>query len=212
MEQERKEKDPSGNTEQRILDEAGKLFVAKGFAGTSTTEIARRAGCNQALVHYYFRTKENLFNRVFEEKARHIFTEFGSVESGKGTFLEKLERIIGIHFDILRENSAMILFLINEVAHDPCKLLNIKAGLGELPLSVLGPLNEELEAEIAKGTIRPVTIRDLIINILSLNATMFLVRPAISEVWSLKGDKMEQFLDQRKQEIIRTVMLSLRPE
>ena len=54
--------------EIQILETAEKLFLEKGFASTSTTEIAREVGCNQALVHYYFRTKENLFNTIFEQK------------------------------------------------------------------------------------------------------------------------------------------------
>ena len=56
----------TSNTEQQILASAEKLFLQKGFSATSTTDIARDAGCNQALVHYYFRTKENLFNRIFD--------------------------------------------------------------------------------------------------------------------------------------------------
>ena len=51
--------------EIQILETAEKLFLEKGFASTSTTEIAREVGCNQALVHYYFRTKENLFNTIY---------------------------------------------------------------------------------------------------------------------------------------------------
>jgi len=56
------------NTEQQILQSAEELFLEKGFSNTSTTEIAKRAGCNQALVHYYFRTKENLFQQIFLSK------------------------------------------------------------------------------------------------------------------------------------------------
>jgi TetR/AcrR family transcriptional regulator len=62
--------------EQAILEAAEKLFLEKGFAMTSTTEIAREAGCNQALVHYYFRTKAKLFDSVFEKKAVCFFPPF----------------------------------------------------------------------------------------------------------------------------------------
>ena len=62
------------STEQLILEAAEKLFLEKGFAMTSTTEIARVAGCNQALVHYYFRTKENLFQSIFENKFRMLIS------------------------------------------------------------------------------------------------------------------------------------------
>ena len=59
--------------EQSILKVAEQLFLDKGFNRTSTTEIARVVGCNQTLIHYYFRTKENLFNRIFEKKLEQKF-------------------------------------------------------------------------------------------------------------------------------------------
>ena len=62
--------------EQAILEEAEKLFLEKGFALTSTTEIAKRVGCNQALVHYYFRTKDNLFNTIFRTKIQSLLSAY----------------------------------------------------------------------------------------------------------------------------------------
>jgi len=67
--------------EQTILEVAERLFLEKGFALTSTTEIAKEAGCNQALVHYYFRTKDNLFNTIFEQKFRMLFEHLYASQS-----------------------------------------------------------------------------------------------------------------------------------
>ena len=63
-----------GSMEERILACAERLFLNKGYNLTSMTEIAREAGCTQALVHYYFRTKENLFSKIFEGKF-HLFID-----------------------------------------------------------------------------------------------------------------------------------------
>ena len=65
-------KEETSNTEQSILKAAEKEFLKKGFSGSKTTEIAKEAGVTHAMLHYYFRTKENLFNKVFEEKARQL--------------------------------------------------------------------------------------------------------------------------------------------
>ena len=62
-------KEETSNTEQSILKAAEKEFLKKGFSGSKTTEIAKEAGVTHAMLHYYFRTKENLFNKVFEEKS-----------------------------------------------------------------------------------------------------------------------------------------------
>lgn len=75
--------------ESIILETAERLFLDKGFALTSTTEIAREAGCNQALVHYYFRTKEQLFIRIFEEKIKIFAGAFFSIDEKPGNFPRK---------------------------------------------------------------------------------------------------------------------------
>ena len=85
--------------EQAILRAAERLFLDKGFALTSTTEIAREAGCNQALVHYYFRTKENLFEKIFEQKIRMLISNIFSIDrEGGTTFLVRpvLQNILGL--------------------------------------------------------------------------------------------------------------------
>ena len=69
-------KEETSNTEQSILKAAEKEFLKKGFSGSKTTEIAKEAGVTHAMLHYYFRTKENLFNKVFEEKAKQLADTF----------------------------------------------------------------------------------------------------------------------------------------
>ena len=76
--------------EKTILDTATKLFLEKGFASTSTTEIAKEVGCNQALVHYYFRTKERLFEAVFANKFQNFATNILEINRGNFSFEEKL--------------------------------------------------------------------------------------------------------------------------
>ena len=53
-------------TEEKIFDAATDVFVEKGMDGARMQDIANHAGINKALLHYYFRTKDQLFNAVFE--------------------------------------------------------------------------------------------------------------------------------------------------
>ena len=92
------------NLEQLILETAEKLFLDKGFAMTSTTEIAKKAGCNQALVHYYFRTKENLFQSIFERKIKLLISTFIEGVNPDMTFEERLKHKIESHFEMVRAN------------------------------------------------------------------------------------------------------------
>ncbi len=99
------------NLEQVILDAATELFLERGFDSTSTTDIAKKAGCNQALVHYYFRTKENLFQGIFKKNIE-TFLSFANNYKYSGEFFPFLEKGIETYFDILKSNRNVPLFLI----------------------------------------------------------------------------------------------------
>ena len=101
------------NMEQAILETAERLFLEKGFASTSTTQIAKAVGCNQALVHYYFRTKENLFQQIFIVKIE-LFLKTFMIEENEGDFFTKMERRIGLYFDMLSYNRKLPFLILNE--------------------------------------------------------------------------------------------------
>lgn len=165
--------------ESIILETAERLFLDKGFALTSTTEIAREAGCNQALVHYYFRTKEQLFIRIFEEKIKIFAGAFFSIDEKPGTFLEKLTRKIEAHFDIIAQNPKIPFLIINEITTNPQRIKALHKSIGEYPASIIRKVNEELEEAIAQGEVRPITVLDLILTVLSLNVLPQLLRPIL---------------------------------
>ena len=82
-------------TEKAIIEAAARLFLEKGYASTSTTEIAKEAGCNQAMVHYYFRTKDRLFEAVFADKFQGFVSSIMNISEGDLPFEEKLTQKIG---------------------------------------------------------------------------------------------------------------------
>lgn len=198
--------------EQNILEVAERLFLEKGFALTSTTEIARTVGCNQALVHYYFRTKDNLFNTIFEQKFKMFFQgvfEMNNME--ELTFQEKLKYIIESHFDMVRANSKLPLLIINEFSRRPEQLKVLRDKLQAIPEKVLVKLNNDLESEIAAGRIRPISLMDLTISILSLNVSLFLLMPIASEIMSLNEAQRQFVIEHRKTENVNLILNSLRP-
>ena len=186
--------------ESIILETAERLFLDKGFALTSTTEIAREAGCNQALVHYYFRTKEQLFIRIFEEKIKIFAGAFFSIDEKPGTFLEKLTRKIEAHF-----------LIINEITTNPQRIKALHKSIGEYPASIIRKVNEELEEAIAQGEVRPITVLDLILTVLSLNVLPQLLRPILEEVMPLPPEEVQKLIARRKEENVKLIINSLRP-
>lgn len=197
--------------ESIILETAERLFLDKGFALTSTTEIAREAGCNQALVHYYFRTKEQLFIRIFEEKIKIFAGAFFSIDENPGTFLEKLTRKIEAHFDIIAQNPKIPFLIINEITTNPQRIKALHKSIGEYPASIIRKVNEELEEAIAQGEVRPITVLDLILTVLSLNVLPQLLRPILEEVMPLPPEEVQKLIARRKEENVKLIINSLRP-
>lgn len=201
--------------EEKILAAAEKLFVQNGYPLTSTTQIAKEAGCNQALVHYYFRTKERLFQVVLGGKIKRVFKEFISLEQGQGTegktFEEKLTRLIEVHYDAVRENENMVLFLMNGLTRNEQMFHSLLSEVGEVPFEPLHLFRQELEAEIKAGRIRPITLAQLFLNVASLNVFLFAVKPVVNRLWNYTPQEMEAFLDERKKEVVKTIIGGLRP-
>ncbi|MGC9151208.1 MAG: TetR/AcrR family transcriptional regulator [Microbacter sp.] len=201
----------SHDTERRILEAAERLFLEKGFALTSTTEIAKEASCNQALVHYYFRTKEHLFEAIFEQKVYLFMTTFLEIDSSNDSFEEKLRKKIEAHFDILNANPKLPFLFVNELTTNPERIEIVKEKLGYTTQAFYHRFVQELQAEITKGTIRPIDPVDLLLTIISLNAVLFLVSPVMKIITNISDEQMQALINQRKAENVKIIINSLKP-
>lgn len=198
-------------TEQMILETAERLFLNKGFAMTSTTEIAKEVGCNQAMVHYYFRTKDRLFEAVFEKKIIKFIAPFLQTINENKPFKERLILLIESHFDTIKDNPKIPFLFFNELLTNPTRLESFKNKFSELPQSVFLKLSKDLEEEVEKGTIRRMNIIDLLITIVSLNVSIFLLAPIFKNVTDMTDEAFNKLLEGRKQENVHIIMKSLQP-
>ncbi len=196
--------------EQTILETAERMFLEKGFAVVSTTQIAREVGCNQALIHYYFRTKDNLFNTIFEQKFNSFFHSIFEVSNTKNLdFAQKLTYIIESHFDILQKNPRIPTLVINELSRRPEQITILRNKLRIMPEQLLAELNTELESEIKNGNIRNITIMDLIFSIMSLNISLFLLMPVVETVLEMDESQKQFMIAMRKKQIVDFVLNSI---
>lgn len=199
------------NTEQLILSTAEKIFMEKGYAATRTTEIAKAAGVNHAMLHYYFRTKENLFNRIFEEKANLLLNFFLLSFEDDIPFLDKIKRAIEFHFDYIAQNPNLPTFVIREVLSDESKRELIVANISPHLKEALRRMQRDIDKEAEKGVIRSIDAFSLLINIVSLNVFSFVS----SRIFFVdKQDKAsrtsEAYLLKRKRTIVSTIINSLK--
>ncbi len=206
-----KQNPENSSMEQTILRSAEKLFLDKGFAQTSTTEIAQKAGCNQALVHYYFRTKEQLFERIFSEKVQTFIRKFLNIYRPGTAFEEVIAGIVDAHYELLMKNPQLPTLILSELATNPGRIRKLKQTLAPEASALLESLDRDLQAEIAAGRVRPMSLQSLLLDLLSLNALPFVAQPVLKQVLGLSQTEYRQMLILRREEVKKTLLTSLRP-
>lgn len=199
------------STEQAIMEAAEELFLEHGYARTTTTAIAKKAGCNQALVHYYYRSKENLFGLVFRKKISVFLSFFLQTTQEDLPFEEKLSNRVAAHFELIRANDRIPVMLFNEVATNRELAQKVLENFSDLPLPVLQQLQAELDVEFEAGRICKTLSTDLVFNIFSMNMMVFLTKPLVQMFLSASDEEMERQLEIRKAANIRTLLQSLKP-
>lgn len=203
-------KNEEKNTEQAILQAAEALFLKQGFAQTTTKQIAQQAGCNQALVHYYFRTKDNLFVQIFEEKAKFIATHFLDINSTAQTLEERISQMVELHFELFRKNPRLVPFLLKEVLSDPVRVAPILDKIKQYMVKIFGKIDEALHEEIEKGAARPVSTLNVILTLVSLDMAPFIIAPVLQRVLDLTDEQLDEQLDKRKPEVVEILLRQIR--
>ena len=198
--------------EQSILDAAEKLFLEKGFAATSTTQIAKEVGCNQALVHYYFRTKDNLFNRIFEKKFGDFFQViFDTTQLEQLDFKQKIRHICESHFDLLNKNPKIPMLILNELSRRPDHIELLREKLHVLPEKLFELMEKDLQTEVDAGRIRKVSFMDVVMTMISLNVSIFTLLPVAAQALQINAEQQNMILAHRRSENVEIILRYLQP-
>lgn len=200
------------DTEQAILMAAEREFMAKGFAGARTTSIAEAAGVTHAMLHYYFRTKEKLFDRILSQKIALLKEVlFSAVEDVNCSLEDMIRNIIDRYLDFIAANPDMPRFLIGEIYSKSERSDLFVTRLREYAPLVLTILQQRIDVEAAQGICRKVDASMLMLDIISLNVFSFMAAPVVNAVL---GDTMADpaaFVERRKKENFDTIMRKLKP-
>lgn len=192
------------NIEADILKMAERLFVKQGYAETSTVQIAAKLGINQALVYYYYGSKENLLKNVLERRLKRAFSKLGKVILDEKMLVEDaLKELLHQHFRLCRVNADFIRFMANCVANQPKMGVFLREQLGVL---IQGKVIELLQRGEREGVFRVVCPELFITTIFSLNITPFLLNPIVRIVTAEQYPDYEMFLKEREAENIRIIM------
>jgi len=193
------------NTENQILTAARRVFILKGFDGARMQEIADQAGINKALLHYYFRSKEKLFDAVFSEVAANLFPAMKQVIEAELEMKEKITFFVKMYVKTLLENPFIPAFVINTLNTNPNRFLTHikKAGINPMLLQ------KQIDEEAVLGLIRPMKAEHLLVNIISMCIFPFVARPIIQNIFEMNNDEYQLYLESRQTEIVDFVLKSI---
>lgn len=201
----------SKNKEQAILEAAEREFLQKGFDGARTTSIAEAAGVTHAMLHYYFRTKGRLFERILDEKMHLMGTSVLAVFGAPDLpLLARLRNGIEAHFDFIAANPDLPSFLVNEVFVRPERYEGMRERVRKIAEGLISDLQRELDESAARGETEPTDARMLLLDILSLNVFAFIAYPILeSALGDLTADR-NRFFEMRRKENVEVIMRRLK--
>jgi AcrR family transcriptional regulator len=193
-------------TEEQILVAARKVFVRKGMEGSRMQEIADEAGINKALLHYYFRSKEKLFEQIFTEGLRQLLPKVQvSIEESDG-ICEFVESFIGHYLDAIKELPYLPQFILHEINRDPSIIVSVIKGQG-LPFLKVQAL---IDKDVAAGKIKPIQLEHLMVNMVSMVLFPIIGRPIIQAIlFNNDSEKYANFLDERKSVVTSFVLQAI---
>jgi TetR/AcrR family transcriptional regulator len=206
----------SADTEAKILEAARSVFIRRGTAGARMQEIAAEAGVNQALLHYYFRSKDQLGAAVFGHMASRLFPALLQVLAGDAPLDAKIDQIVAIYHENLANNPFLPSYVLSELQYHPERIEQVlgKIGGGD-PRQVIAPvflrLNEQIKAEVAAGRMRPITAREFVVNLVSLCIFPFAARPMLAMMLGLDEKSFPTFIAERQRTLAAFYRNALRP-
>ncbi len=189
-------------TEGKILEAAKSVFIRKGMEGARMQEIADEAGFNKALVHYYYRTKEKLFEAIFYEVAKFAFPELSKILLSDIDIEKRIDMFIDAYIQIPLKHPYIPMFILKELNRDASGLLKLVSKLGLNPDPVMVAIQKEMD----NGRLVKMDPHHLAANVVAMCIFPFAVRPLVQHV-IFKGEKepLEKFYAERAEVIKKFV-------
>lgn len=179
------------STEEKIKEAARKVFTQKGYAATRTRDIAEEAGINLALLNYYFRSKEKLFEIVIMEKMHLLLGKIAPALMDEETTIEqKVEQVATHYIDTLTANPDIPLFVLGEIRTNPAKFANLITTKTKI---VDSAFFRQLQAR--RPDINPI---HFVFNVLGLIIFPFIGKPLLQLIAGIPPGEIRTIIDERK--------------
>jgi len=184
------------HTEELILDAAKEVFHHKGMSGARMQEIADKAGINKAMLHYYYRNKQQLFEAVFKSAIQLMVPKIIDILTKEVSLFDKIRHFTNIYISFLQKHSFMPLFIINEISRNPNLLKDIFRD--KMDEGVKNKLVNQVNELIEKGEIRPIQPEQLLLNVMSLSIFPIIGESLFKTILQQDNKAYKQLIEQHK--------------
>ena len=195
------------NTETEILIAAKEIFHQKGMAGARMQEIADKAQINKALLHYYFRSKQLLFEAVFKSAFSLLAPQLQKVLNDDSDLFEKIKNFTENYISFVIKHPYIPNFVIQELNTNPEFVNKLKS---ETNFPSIDRFKLQVNDAIKQGVIRPIEAEQLFINIIALNIFPFIGEPLLMALVNVDKESYDRLLENRKTEVTKFIINSIK--
>jgi TetR/AcrR family transcriptional regulator len=185
------------HTEEKIFEAASNVFIEEGSSGARMQTIADRAGINKALLHYYFRTKDHLFEAVFLKLAQKMLNKFSPIFEKNLSLEEKIRFFFREHISFMQQNPKLPAFIISEINRNPERIRKLLTNVDFKKF--WSELISQHSAELNKYNITEENLPQIMTTIASLSVFPFAAKGIIEIIFSKSGIDFEKYIEDRKQ-------------
>jgi TetR/AcrR family transcriptional regulator len=183
-------------TDEKIFESATDVFLEKGMDGARMQDIADHAGINKSLLHYYYRTKDHLFNAVFEKIAGQMFKKFAPVFDENLTLEEKIRFFYREHITFLQNNPRLASFLLHELHRNPDRIKKFIQGIDIN--KIWSTLEAQHKEDLIKYNITRESVPQLMTSIAAMSVFPFLAKPIVESLMERMGYDFDEYIEARK--------------
>ena len=190
--------------EERILTCAEKLFLEKGFDGTSMSDIALCVGINRPTLHYYFRTKDKMFRAVLARIVLSFVPQVYDIVAGRDkSVAERVSQVIDAYILIFMEKPCLPLFMVREVQRDFDFLVRMlrQEQIDRYAYKII----QALQAEMDEGKLKKVPLRTLFYTFYGLMTFPFLSRRLTESLLLAEGETFADMMEEWKKQVVAQV-------
>jgi len=191
------------STREKAMNSAKELMISKGKDGVRMQEIADHAGINKGLLHYYFKSKEKLFQEIFLSEFGKVYGDINFILTSKDTLNDKLSRIIDRYFELLSTNPKLPIFIMFEINKDP-ELVKALSGQNSFQ-ETIHLLDNEFKINGIFSS--PSFAFQVILNIISMCIFPFMMKPIIEEMNFKKNKDWKTLMSERK-DFLKNVVIN----